>query len=47
MDFARRLVPKAIRRRYAVKFGIALLILGLASGFIAIGRRYVLDPGAR
>jgi hypothetical protein len=28
-------------------FARSLLILGLASGFIAIGRRYVLDPGAR
>ncbi|WP_222916936.1 methyl-accepting chemotaxis protein [Natrinema sp. SYSU A 869] len=34
MDFARRLVPTAIRRRYAVKFGIALLILGLSVGLI-------------
>ncbi|MFA9417051.1 methyl-accepting chemotaxis protein [Natrinema sp. HArc-T2] len=34
MDFARRLVPAAIRRRYAVKFGIALLILGLSVGLI-------------
>jgi len=37
MDFARRLVPKAIRRRYAVKFGIALLILGLSVGLIGYG----------
>src|SRR6056297_1191090 len=34
MDFARRMVPAAIRRRYAVKFGIALLILGLSVGLI-------------
>ena len=34
MDIARRLVPAAIRRRYAVKFGIALLILGLSVGLI-------------
>jgi len=34
MNFARRLVPAAIRRRYAVKFGIALLILGLSVGLI-------------
>ncbi len=37
MDFARRLVPAAIRRRYAVKFGIALLILGLSVGLIGYG----------
>ncbi|ELY73952.1 methyl-accepting chemotaxis protein [Natronobacterium gregoryi] len=34
MDFVRRLVPAAIRRRYAVKFGIALLVLGLSVGLI-------------
>ncbi|ELZ22054.1 methyl-accepting chemotaxis protein [Natrinema limicola] len=34
MDFARRLVPAAIRRRYAVKFGIALLILILSVGLV-------------
>ncbi|QLG49225.1 methyl-accepting chemotaxis protein [Natrinema halophilum] len=34
MDFARRLVPTAIRRRYAVKFGIALLILGISVALI-------------
>ncbi|WP_049927693.1 methyl-accepting chemotaxis protein [Halopiger goleimassiliensis] len=34
MDIARRLVPAAIRRRYAVKFGIVLLILGLSVGLI-------------
>jgi len=28
-------------------FGRSLLILGLASGFIAVARRYVLNPGAR
>ncbi|WP_254761933.1 methyl-accepting chemotaxis protein [Natrinema marinum] len=37
MDIARRLVPTAIRRRYAVKFGIALLILGLSVGLIGYG----------
>ncbi|SER17375.1 methyl-accepting chemotaxis protein [Natrinema salaciae] len=37
MDFVRRLVPTAIRRRYAVKFGIALLILGLSVGLIGYG----------
>jgi len=30
-------VPTAIRRRYAVKFGIALLILGLSVGLIGYG----------
>ncbi|OIB58281.1 methyl-accepting chemotaxis protein [Natrialba sp. SSL1] len=30
----RRVVPAAIRRRYAVKFGIALLVLGLSVGLI-------------
>ena len=34
MDFVRRLVPAVIRRRYAVKFGIALLVLGLSVGAI-------------
>jgi methyl-accepting chemotaxis protein len=34
MDFVRRLVPTTIRRRYAVKFGIALLILGVSVGLI-------------
>ncbi|THE63915.1 methyl-accepting chemotaxis protein [Salinadaptatus halalkaliphilus] len=34
MDFVRRLVPAAIRRRYAVKFGIVLLVLGLSVGLI-------------
>ncbi|WP_049918392.1 methyl-accepting chemotaxis protein [Natronobacterium lacisalsi] len=34
MDFPRGLVPAAIRRRYAVKFGIALLVLGLSVGLI-------------
>ncbi|QSX00173.1 methyl-accepting chemotaxis protein [Haloterrigena alkaliphila] len=40
MDALRRLVPSAIRRRYAVKFGIVLLILGLGVGlvgFVATG----------
>ncbi|ADB62172.1 methyl-accepting chemotaxis sensory transducer [Haloterrigena turkmenica DSM 5511] len=37
MDFVRRLVPTAIRRRYAVKFGIALLILGLSVGLLGAG----------
>ncbi|WP_408957196.1 methyl-accepting chemotaxis protein [Natrinema sp. 74] len=37
MDIARRLVPTAVRRRYAVKFGIALLILGLSVGLIGYG----------
>jgi methyl-accepting chemotaxis protein len=36
MDFLRRLVPNAIRRRYALKFGIALLILGLSVGLIGV-----------
>ncbi len=34
MDVLRRLVPSAIRRRYAVKFGIVLLILGLGVGLV-------------
>ena len=34
MDVLRRLVPSAIRRRYAVKFGIVLLILGLGVGMV-------------
>ncbi|WP_265108748.1 methyl-accepting chemotaxis protein [Halosolutus halophilus] len=34
MGSVRRLVPAAIRRRYAVKFGIALLLLGLSVGLI-------------
>lgn len=34
MDFVRQLVPTAIRRRYAVKFGIALVILGISVGLI-------------
>ncbi|MFC4439215.1 MULTISPECIES: methyl-accepting chemotaxis protein [Natrialbaceae] len=36
MEFLRRLVPAPIRRRYAVKFGIALLILGLSVGLIGV-----------
>ena len=34
MNLAREVVPAAIRRRYAVKFGIALLVLGLSVGAI-------------
>ncbi|WP_121822125.1 methyl-accepting chemotaxis protein [Halostella salina] len=37
----RRLVPTVIRKRYAVKFGIALLVLGMsvgAIGFVATGQ---------
>lgn len=34
MDVFRRLVPSAIRRRYAVKFGIVLLVLGLGVGLV-------------
>ncbi|ELY94481.1 methyl-accepting chemotaxis sensory transducer [Natrialba taiwanensis DSM 12281] len=30
-------MPSAIRRRYAVKFGIALLVIGLSIGLIGIG----------
>ncbi|WP_440763471.1 methyl-accepting chemotaxis protein [Natronorubrum sp. DTA7] len=37
MDVFRRLVPSAIRRRYAVKFGIVLLILGLGVGLVGFG----------
>ncbi|WP_083912423.1 methyl-accepting chemotaxis protein [Natronolimnohabitans innermongolicus] len=36
MDVFRRLVPSAIRRRYAVKFGIVLLILGLGVGTVGL-----------
>ncbi|MFC6716607.1 methyl-accepting chemotaxis protein [Natrialbaceae archaeon GCM10025810] len=36
MDILRRMVPAAIRRRYAVKFGIALLVLGLSVGTIGL-----------
>ncbi|WP_290819214.1 methyl-accepting chemotaxis protein [Halovivax sp.] len=34
MNFLRRLVPAVVRRRYALKFGIALLVLGLSVGAI-------------
>ncbi|WP_306053098.1 methyl-accepting chemotaxis protein [Natronococcus wangiae] len=44
MEFLRRLVPIAIRRRYAVKFGIALLILGLSVGLIGyVGTAQITD----
>ncbi|WP_436344408.1 methyl-accepting chemotaxis protein [Natronorubrum sp. FCH18a] len=33
-DIVRRVVPSSIRRSYALKFGIALLILGLSVGLI-------------
>ncbi|WP_339102265.1 methyl-accepting chemotaxis protein [Haloterrigena salinisoli] len=36
MDGLRRLVPTAIRRRYAVKFGIMLLILALGVGVVGM-----------
>ncbi|MFP8890267.1 methyl-accepting chemotaxis protein [Natrialbaceae archaeon A-CW2] len=32
----RKLVPKAIRRSYALKFGIVLLVIGLAIGLVGI-----------
>ena len=36
MRYVRRLVPAVIRRRYAVKFGIALLVLGVSVGLIGV-----------
>ncbi|WP_290811493.1 methyl-accepting chemotaxis protein [Halovivax sp.] len=44
IDHLRKLVPPAIRRSYALKFGIALLVLGLSVGLIGfLGTTMIAD----